>query len=117
MIDPKGKPEAATGVPAARDLTDIDGIRAMFYSFPEKTPDIIYIGLNDRDERYHDLYRLHLSTGERELIFENTEGYAGYDFDLDGNLRLLSKVDRRRRHRVLPHRRRQDHLDHQIDQR
>ncbi len=91
-IDPKGKAETATGVPVARDLTDIDGIRAMFYAFPEQTPDIIYMGLNDRDERYHDLYRLHISTGERELIFENTEGYAGYDFDLDGNLRLLSKT-------------------------
>jgi dipeptidyl aminopeptidase/acylaminoacyl peptidase len=92
VIDPKGKTDDVTGVPAARDLTDIDGIRAMFYSFPEKTPDIIYIGLNDRDERYHDLYRLHLSTGERELIFENTEGYGGYIFDLDGNFRLLQKT-------------------------
>jgi len=91
-IDPKGKADPLTGVPTARDLTDIDGIRAMFYSFPEKTPDIIYIGLNDRDERYHDLYRLHISTGERELIFENTEGYGGYTFDLDGNFRLLSKT-------------------------
>ena len=72
VIDPKGEIDEATGVPPARDLTDIDGIRAMFYSFPEDTPDIIYMGLNDRDERYHDLYRLHLSTGERELIFDNT---------------------------------------------
>jgi len=92
VIDPNGKVDPATGVPEARDLTPIDGIRAMFYSFPEKTPDIIYIGLNDRDERYHDLYRLHLSTGERELIFENTEGYGGYVFDLDGNFRLLQKT-------------------------
>ena len=92
VIDPKGKIDEATGVPPARDLTDLDGIRAMFYAFPEDTPDIIYMGLNDRDERYHDLYRLHLSTGERELIFENTEGYSGYTFDLDGNFRLLSKT-------------------------
>ncbi len=92
VIDPRGEIDEATGVPPARDLTDIDGIRAMFYSFPEDTPDIIYMGLNDRDERYHDLYRLHLSTGERELIFENTEGYGGYTFDLDGNFRLLQKT-------------------------
>ncbi|MDD3642525.1 MAG: S9 family peptidase [Candidatus Krumholzibacteria bacterium] len=92
VIDPAGAVEPATGVPAARDLSPIDGIRAIPYAFPEKTPDIIYLGLNDRDERYHDLYRIRLSTGERELIFENTEGYAGYDFDLDGNLRLLSKT-------------------------
>lgn len=92
IIDPDGAIDPATGVPAARDLTPIDGIRAIPFASPEKTPDILYLGLNDRDERYHDLYRVSLSTGERELIFENTEGYAGYDFDLDGNLRLLSKV-------------------------
>ncbi len=92
VIDPKGTVDPATGVPEARDLTDIEGIRAMFYSLPENAPDIIYTGLNDRDERYHDLYRLHISTGERELMFENTEGYSGYTFDLDGNFRLLSKT-------------------------
>ncbi|MCK4550276.1 MAG: PD40 domain-containing protein, partial [Candidatus Krumholzibacteria bacterium] len=80
VIDPKGTVDPATGVPEARDLTDIEGIRAMFYSLPENAPDIIYTGLNDRDERYHDLYRLHISTGERELMFENTEGYSGYTF-------------------------------------
>ncbi len=92
VIDPGGEIDKSTGVPPAHNLTDIDGVRAMFYSFPEDTPDIIYMGLNDRDERYHDLYRLYLSTGERKLIFENTEGYGGYTFDLDGNFRLLQKT-------------------------
>ena len=91
-IDPAGEIDPSLGVPPARDLTPIDGIRAMMYSAPKQTPDIVYVGLNDRDERYHDLYRLRISTGELELIFENTEGYSSYVFDLAGNLRLLSRT-------------------------
>lgn len=90
-IDPAEKPAEGMDVPEARDLTPIEGVTVTFYAFPEKTPDIIYIGLNDRDERYHDVYRLTLSSGERELVFENTEGMSGFDFDLDARLRVASK--------------------------
>ena len=54
VIDPAEKLVEGQDVPQARDVTPIEGIQARFYSFPEKTPDIIYIGLNDRDERYHE---------------------------------------------------------------
>ncbi|MCU0640452.1 MAG: S9 family peptidase, partial [Candidatus Krumholzibacteria bacterium] len=91
VIDPTEKPAEGQEIPAARDITPIDGITAAFYSFPEKEPDIIYLGLNDRDERYHDVYRVHISTGERELIWENTQGMSGFDFDMDGNLRMAQK--------------------------
>lgn len=91
VIDPAEKLEEGQDVPEARDLTPIDGIRVTFYSFPKKTPDIIYIGLNDRDERYHDVYRLTISTGKRELVWENAEGMSGYEFDLDGNLRMATR--------------------------
>jgi hypothetical protein len=39
--------------------------------------DILYIGLNDRDPRWHDLYELHLSTGEKRLVRKKTEKIAG----------------------------------------
>jgi dipeptidyl aminopeptidase/acylaminoacyl peptidase len=91
VIDPTDPPADGLDVPGARDITPIDGITATFYSFPEKTPDIIYIGLNDRDERYHDLYRVRISTGERELMWENTQELAGYEFDMDGNLRMATR--------------------------
>jgi dipeptidyl aminopeptidase/acylaminoacyl peptidase len=90
-IDPTEKLEEGQDVPEARDLTPIDGIRVMFYAFPEKTPDIIYIGLNDRDERYHDVYRLKISAGERELVWENTQEMSGFEFDVDGNLRMARR--------------------------
>ncbi|MBN1163071.1 MAG: prolyl oligopeptidase family serine peptidase [Candidatus Krumholzibacteriota bacterium] len=91
IIDPTETLEEGEDVPEARDITPIDGIRVTFYSFPEKTPDIIYLGLNDRDERYHDVYRVSISTGERELVWENTEGMSGFIFDLDGTLRMATR--------------------------
>ncbi len=91
VIDPTEKLKEGRDVPEARDLTPIDGIRVTFYAFPRCTPDIIYLGLNDRDERYHDLYRVTVSTGERELIWENTQGLSRFIFDLDGKLRMASK--------------------------
>lgn len=91
VIDPTEKPKAGMDVPEARDLTPIEGVRVYFYSFPEKTPDIIYIGLNDRDERYHDVYRMEISTGERELVWENTQKLSGFEFDLEGNMRMATR--------------------------
>jgi dipeptidyl aminopeptidase/acylaminoacyl peptidase len=90
-IDPTEKLKEGEEVPEARDLTPIDGIRVTFYSFPEKTPDIIYVGLNDRDERFHDVYRLTISTGERELVWENTQEMSGFEFDLDGKMRMATR--------------------------
>ncbi len=91
FIDPTEKLKEGRDVPEARDLTPIEGVRVYFYSFPEKTPDIIYIGLNDRDERYHDVYRVRISTGERELVWENTQEMSGFEFDLEGNLRMATR--------------------------
>ena len=90
-IDPAEKLQESRDVPEARDLTPIEGVTVTFYAFPEKTPDILYIGLNDRDERYHDVYRLKISSGERELVWENTQGMSGFEFDRDGNLRMATK--------------------------
>ena len=87
-VNPADTPEEKTGVPHARDLTDVEGIRAALYSIPKKKPNEIIIGLNDRDPSYHDVYRLNLTTGARELLIKNTEKMAGFSFDLDGNARL-----------------------------
>ena len=38
--------------------------RNRLLSFARKIdPDVVYIGLNDRDKAWHDLYRLKISTG------------------------------------------------------
>jgi len=90
-VDPAAKPAAGADVPASRDLTGLKGIRVQIVSIPKNDPDTIYIGLNDRDKAWHDLYKLKLSTGEKTLVRKNTERIEGWEFDLQGNLRLATR--------------------------
>jgi dipeptidyl aminopeptidase/acylaminoacyl peptidase len=90
-VDPGAKPAAGADAPASRDLTGLKGIRVQLVDVPKNDPDIVYIGLNDRDKAWHDLYKLKLSTGEKTLLRKNTERIVGWDFDLQGNLRLASR--------------------------
>lgn len=87
-------PSEATGegVPEARDLTPVDGVRAMIIDVPEDDPGHILVGLNDRDPAYHDVYRVSLETGERTLLIENTEQIAGWVADLEGEVRLALRT-------------------------
>ncbi len=87
-VDPGAPAEQASGVPPARDLTPLEGIRAFIYSVPKNTPGQILVGLNDRDPAYHDVYRVDLATGERKLLIQNNDKVGGYTFDLDGKVRL-----------------------------
>ncbi len=90
-VDPGAKPAAGADAPASRDLTGLKGIRVQLVDVPKSDPDIVYIGLNDRDKAWHDLYKLKLSTGEKTLLRKNTERIVGWNFDLQGNLRLASR--------------------------
>jgi dipeptidyl aminopeptidase/acylaminoacyl peptidase len=96
-VDPSAAPGASAGAPGddappSRDLTNLKGVRAMLFSAPKTDPDVIYIGLNDRDKAWHDLYKLRISTGERTLVRKNTDRIAAWIFDLKGNLRLAQRV-------------------------
>ncbi len=79
-------------VPESRDLTHIKGARVLIYDVPESDPDLLLIGLNDRDPSWHDLYQLKLSTGEKTLLRKNTEKIAGWVFDHKAQLRLAMRV-------------------------
>jgi dipeptidyl aminopeptidase/acylaminoacyl peptidase len=91
-VDPGGAAAPGGDAPPSRDLTNLKGVRVMLFSAPKTDPDVVYIGLNDRDQAWHDLYKLRISTGERTLIRENTDRIAGWIFDLEGNLRLAQRV-------------------------
>ncbi len=91
-IDPAAAPDPATGVPPTRALTDLQKVRVQIYAVPKTKPDILYIGLNDRDPRYHDLYELRLSTGAKTLLRQNTEQIADWSFDNAGELRLATRT-------------------------
>jgi len=92
-IDPTQAADAATGTPPTRALTNYKGVRTMIYAAPKAKPDTLYIGLNDRDPKWHDLYDLSISTGEKKLLKKNTEQIAGWDFDHDGNLKLAERTN------------------------
>lgn len=92
-IDPTQAADAKTGVPPTRALTNFKGVRTLIYAVPKSKADTLYIGLNDRDKRWHDLYELSISTGTKKLVRQNTEQIAGWDFDHEGNLRLAEKTN------------------------
>jgi dipeptidyl aminopeptidase/acylaminoacyl peptidase len=91
-VDPSAQPAAGLDAPPARNVTDVKGARALIYATPKADPDVIYVGLNDRDASWHDVYRVKLSTGERTLVRQNTERIANWTFDLSGRLRLAERV-------------------------
>lgn len=70
-----------------KDLTAIDGVRAMVVGTSHRHPGTVIVGLNDRNPQLHDLYRLDLASGERELLAENP-GFVGWGLDDDLNLRF-----------------------------
>jgi dipeptidyl aminopeptidase/acylaminoacyl peptidase len=90
-VDPAAPPAPGQKVPAARNLTDAKKVRAAIYAVPKVDPDTIYVGLNDRDPAWHDLYKVKLSTGERTLLRKNTERLTGWVFDLKGQARLATR--------------------------
>jgi len=91
-VDPAASPPTGQEVPAARNLTAATGVRAVIYDRPKNDPDIMYVGINDRDKAWHDLYKVRISTGQKALLRKNTERIAGWQFDNAGNLRLAVRT-------------------------
>jgi dipeptidyl aminopeptidase/acylaminoacyl peptidase len=87
-VDPSAPAASGSDVPAARNITDLKGIRAAIYAVPKSDPDALYVGLNDRDKAWHDLYKVRISTGERTLLRRNSERLSGWAFDTADKLRL-----------------------------
>ena len=92
-VNPNDSPAAGQDAPRARNLTEAKGVRAFIYDLPIKQPDVILIGLNDRDAAWHDLYRVKISTGERTLLRKNDAKIASWIFDNSGELRLAVRTD------------------------
>jgi len=85
---------AQTGsIPEARNLTQFDGVTAQIYKVSENNPDILYIGLNNRDKAWHDLYELSISTGGLRLLYENKDRITSYNFDWNDQLRVIYRTD------------------------
>jgi len=92
-VNPADSPAAGQDAPAARNLTEAKSVRAVIYDVPKSEPDTIFVGLNDRDAAWHDLYKVKISTGERTLLRKNTEKIAAWLFDNKAALRLALRTD------------------------
>jgi dipeptidyl aminopeptidase/acylaminoacyl peptidase len=91
-VNPADSPAAGQDVPTARNLTDAKGVRAIIFAVPRTEPDAIYVGINDRDPAWHDLYKVKISTGERTLVRKNTERITSWVFDLKDQLRMATRA-------------------------
>jgi dipeptidyl aminopeptidase/acylaminoacyl peptidase len=69
------------------DLTPYEGVQAQMNAQSERVPGVVIVGMNDRDPKWHDLYRVDLATGERKLLAENN-GFQAIIVDNDLNPRL-----------------------------
>ena len=91
-VDPGTKaPEGK--VPESKNLTPLKEVTAQIYAVSRKDPDMLMVGLNDRDKAWHDLYRLKISTGALTKIYENKDRISDYNFDWDEKLRILNRTD------------------------
>jgi dipeptidyl aminopeptidase/acylaminoacyl peptidase len=76
------------------DLTPIKGVAAKVEKGSLKFPNELLIGINDRSPMFHDIYRCDITTGQRELVQQNT-GFAALMADDDFRIRFGMKFDLR----------------------
>ncbi|MFI5339572.1 MAG: S9 family peptidase [Candidatus Methylomirabilales bacterium] len=93
----------------AKDLTPVESIpgpdgkpmilpsgkpmrpKARIEQVSPKFPDTILVGLNARDPRYHDLYRVNIRTGELTVVQQNP-GFEGFVADDDYRVRFAVRT-------------------------
>ena len=56
------------------DLTPGEGLKAVFYGWAQDD-EAFYLGTNERDQRYFDVYEVAINDYKRTLVFENNEGF------------------------------------------
>ncbi len=76
-----------------KDLTPYPGVQARIEGTSHKIPNEVLVGMNDRDKRWHDLYRVNVATGARTLVMKN-DGYAQIDADDDFKVRFVARAEK-----------------------
>ncbi len=71
------------------DLTPLEGVKATIAEVSPDYPDHILVGLNDRNPKFHDIWKVNLLSGDKELVFENNE-YASIITDDSFSIRFGS---------------------------
>ena len=76
----------------SRNLTPLQGVQAQMLGLSRDFPDIVAVGLNERDKSWHDAFRLDIRTGKRELLFENRDELSRIVLDRQLNPRLATRT-------------------------
>ncbi len=77
---------------SSKDLTPFNKTNAEVYRVSAQHPESIMVGMNDRDAKWHDLYRVDLASGTRTLVQKNTERLDAYLLDGDYQLRYATRA-------------------------
>jgi dipeptidyl aminopeptidase/acylaminoacyl peptidase len=80
---------------AARNLTPYRDVLATVLGMHHENPHLIAVGMNDRDARWHDVYIVDIRTGERRLVYKNTNEIASFVLDRRLNPRLATTMQTR----------------------
>lgn len=74
-------------------LTKEENVRTQVIDDLEDDLDHVIVGLNKRDARIFDAYRLNINTGEKKMIAQNPGNISAWMTDNDGLLRLAVATD------------------------
>ena len=73
------------------DLTPHVGIKARITQLSPDHPKKMLVGLNKRDKKLHDIYRIDITTGDSKMVQKNTGGFVGWVTDDSLEVRLATK--------------------------
>lgn len=76
-----------------QNLTPLKEVKVQIYKVSKKNPDHIWIGINDRDKAWHDLYLLHIDSRKLTLLYQNEARITGWEFDWEEQIRLAYRTD------------------------
>ncbi|MEA2006137.1 MAG: S9 family peptidase [Acidobacteriota bacterium] len=76
-----------------KELTPFKKVRVQLIDELKEDDEHILIGMNKRDARVFDAYRINVNSGEMEMIAQNPGNIVGWQTDHDGNLRVAQTTD------------------------
>lgn len=74
------------------ELTPHEGARAQLQQTSKLFPDHILVTINNRNPQLFDIYKIDVTSGESELVFQN-EGYLGFNTDDQFNVRFAARYE------------------------
>jgi dipeptidyl aminopeptidase/acylaminoacyl peptidase len=72
-------------------LAEGNGISPRIQQLSHEFPEDVLLGINDREARFHDLYRVNVKTGDRELVTYN-DNFNSFVTDKQFKLRLAERT-------------------------